>query len=156
MILEILKDPNPILRNKSESIKEIDESIHKLAEDMKETLISSNGIGLAAPQIGHNVRMLVIMDDKIENMIDSTQYPICVMINPVIIKESDEKVKMTERCLSFPNKTVRIERSSEIRVRFYDLQGIQKTVKLKHVQARCIEHEIDHLNGVLFTDYEKS
>jgi peptide deformylase len=112
---------------------------------MKETMIDANGIGLAAPQVGRNIRVIVV----------KLQYgDIQEMINPTIKWYSDHVVKVEEGCLSIPGKYIELIRPSKISVSFQDLSGKYKRWKLKSLEARVVQHEIDHLDGILMTDYE--
>jgi len=154
MILEILKDPNPILRQVSETVKKIDNEILEFAEDLTETMIHSGGIGLAAVQVGRPIRMVAILNNRMDELIDSREIPVLIMVNPKIIKQSDEMVKMTEGCLSFGDLRKRISRPTQIDVKYYNLEGKEVIVKLRGVNARVVEHEIDHTLGKLMTDYE--
>ena len=144
MRLEVLKDDNPILRNKSISTL-INDEVRTLVEDMKETMVFENGIGLAAPQIGVNLRVIVIK---------TLQEEIQEMINPTIIWFSEERVSMEEGCLSIRGHYVDILRPYMVGVKFMDINGKYRKWKLKGLEARVVQHEIDHLDGVLMTDYE--
>ncbi|MBD3282568.1 MAG: peptide deformylase [Candidatus Portnoybacteria bacterium] len=136
---------NPILRKKSLSIKEIDQNVRKFANKMMVTMLEENGVGLAAPQIGENIRMFVIP----EGMVSES-----VFINPEITKRSRRKNSMKEGCLSLPGKEVSIERSNWIKIRGINEKGEKFKLKVKGVPARVLQHEFDHLEGKLITDYE--
>ena len=151
---EILKSPNPILKQVSRRINEINNEIRQLANDMVETMINSGGVGLAGIQIGQDLRMIAVINNDMENLIDSTQYPVLIALNPEIVEKSEETVKMTEGCLSFDGITKRIRRPTTISVNYTDLQGKKKTVRVTGRNARIFEHEIDHINGVTLDDYE--
>lgn len=135
---------NPILRKKSQIIKEITEEIQLLAKDMIETMIKNEGIGLSACQVGKNIRMFVI------NPQISKKYQ--VFINPEIIKKSKKTDSMEEGCLSLPGEFHWIKRASKIKIKALDENGKQFKLKVKELWARTIQHEIDHLNGVLIVD----
>ena len=138
---------NEILRKKSELINSIDRTILKLIKDMKATMKKEKGIGLAAPQVGFNVRViLVTLDNK----------SVVPMINPKIILHSNATEFGEEGCLSVPGKWAQIKRYSEITVEYLDEKGSQQTLKLNELNARVVQHEIDHLDGILFTDYLES
>ena len=154
MKLEILKSPNPILKQVSKRISEINNEIRQLAGDMIETMILANGVGLAAIQVGQDLRMIAIINNDMENLIDGTQYPVLIALNPEIVEKSEETVKMTEGCLSFENVTKRIRRPKTIVVNYTDLQGKKKTVRVTDRNARIFEHEIDHLDGITLENYE--
>jgi len=144
MILDILHDGDEILKKISCSVI-LDDEVREFIGSMKETMIDANGIGLAAPQVGRNIRVIVV----------KLQYgDIQEMINPAIKWYSDHVVKIEEGCLSVPGKYVELIRPSKISLSFQDLSGKYKRWKLKSLEARIVQHEIDHLDGVLMTDYE--
>jgi len=144
MILDILHDGDEILKRLSCSVI-LDDEIREFIGSMKETMIDANGIGLAAPQVGRNIRVIVV----------KLQYgDIQEMINPAIKWYSDHVVKIEEGCLSVPGKYVELIRPSKISLSFQDLSGKYRRWKLKSLEARIVQHEIDHLDGVLMTDYE--
>lgn len=149
MKLPIITIPNKILRRKSLAVKNITSDIVKLAQDMQETY-KIDGVGLAAPQVSQNVRMCVIGNTnsrKDENSFDEK-----ILINPEIISKSKEKDRDIEGCLSVPNITAVIERYSTLEYKYMDLTGQTHHEKISGYEARVIQHEIDHLDGVLFTD----
>ncbi len=144
----ILLLPDARLRAVADPIVEIDDSIKQLAQDMLETMYAAPGIGLAAPQVGE-LRRIVVMDlAKEEEPAD----PI-VMINPEILSFSEETVVTEEGCLSIPELYYEVERPAEVTVRYTDLEG--KTIERAAGErlAICIQHELDHLDGVLYIDY---
>ena len=148
MILPITTIPNPILRQRAREInpEEIkSETVQKLIADMKETMRPAGGIGLAAPQVGISVRLVVILNQ--ENVL--------ALINPEIINFSWRKEAAEEGCLSVPGKWGLIKRSKIIKVKALDENGKAVKFKAKDLFARVIQHEIDHLNGVLFIDRTK-
>jgi len=148
MILPITTVPNPILRQRAREInpEEIkSETVQKLIADMKETMRPAGGIGLAAPQVGISVRLVVILNQ--ENVL--------ALINPEIINFSWRKEAAEEGCLSVPGKWGLIKRSKIIKVKALDENGKAVKFKAKDLFARVIQHEIDHLNGVLFIDRTK-
>lgn len=149
MKLPIITIPNKILRRKSLAVKNITSDIVKLAQDMQETY-KIDGVGLAAPQVGQNVRICVIGNTnsrKDENSFDEK-----ILINPQIISKSKEKDRDIEGCLSVPNITAVVERYSTLEYKYMDLAGQTHYEKISGYEARVIQHEIDHLDGVLFTD----
>ena len=141
--MSIVTFDNKILLQKSEVIKDIDGKIHKLASEMFKTLYMANGLGLAAVQIGE-LKRLFVMDVP-----DFGKYE---MINPVIIDKSLETSRREEGCLSLPGIAAEVTRSKEITVEYYDLEGEIKKLKAKGLLATCIQHELDHLEGILFVD----
>lgn len=142
MILPILTQHSPILRQISKEIKEVTPEVKKNALDMIETMKNSNGVGLAAPQIGSNIRLIVIAYKN--NSI--------TMVNPVILKKSSLENTSEEGCLSIPGTFGNVKRHTNIVVEMTDLSGNKQVIKAKGMFARIIQHEIDHLDGVLFTD----
>jgi peptide deformylase len=138
---------NKILRNKSERVGKIDKKIRKLIDNMFETLIAEQGLGLAAPQVGENFRIILARLN-----FDSPEEMIKPLINPEIILASKETVFAEEGCLSLPNCWKQVERFRMIRVRFDDIKGGSHILELENLDARIIQHEVDHLNGVLFID----
>lgn len=147
-ILPILTIPNPTLRIKVDSIEKADESIQRLMDDMLETMYHDGGVGLAAPQVGVTKRILVM------DLQDKTPYPeVFKMANPEIIWVSDESVLMAEGCLSIPEGRAELLRPAEVKVRFLDYYNERQERHLTGWEARCVQHEIDHLNGVLFIDH---
>ena len=145
---EILVLPDPRLRAVADPIPQVDDETRKLAADMLETMYAAPGIGLAATQIGEMKRM-VVMDLSKEG---EPKDPI-VMINPEIKKYSEETVTSEEGCLSIPEIYYDVERPSEITVEYTDLAGERVTKDAKDRLAVCIQHELDHLDGVLYIDY---
>jgi peptide deformylase len=144
MILNILHDGDEVLKRLSCSVI-LNDEIKEFIGSMKETMIDANGIGLAAPQVGRNIRVIVV----------KLQYgEIQEMINPTVKWYSDQTVSIEEGCLSIPGHYIDITRPSKISVSFQDLSGKYKRWKLKSLEARVVQHEIDHLDGVLMTDYE--
>ena len=145
---EILVLPDQRLRQVADPIEKVDAEVKKLAKDMLDTMYDAPGIGLAGPQIGE-MKRIVVMDLAKEG---ETPDPI-VMVNPEILKYSDETVVTEEGCLSIPELYYDVERPAEVTVRYTDLDG--KTVErdAKDRLAICIQHELDHLDGVLYIDY---
>ena len=145
---EILVLPDPRLRQVADPIDKIDESVKKLAKDMLDTMYDAPGIGLAAIQVGEPLRMLVIDLAK-----EGEEPAPIVMINPEILKYSDETTTSEEGCLSIPEIYYDVERPAEVTVKYTDLDG--KTVERDATErlAICIQHELDHLDGVLYIDY---
>ena len=143
MKLKIVKDPNPILRQKAVKIKDpLDQKIKDLILNMFETLHANKGVGLAAPQVGVGLRLCIIE-------VDDTQY---VLINPKITAKSRKKFLADEGCLSFPGQFFPISRCDEVQVRYIDKDGNPGKIKGQGLLARALQHEIDHLDGILFVD----
>ncbi|MBX5197033.1 peptide deformylase [Rhizobium sp. NZLR10] len=140
--------PDPVLRQISKPIERVDAYLQRLADDMLETMYDAPGIGLAAVQIGVPRRMLVI-DIAREGEDKQPQ----VFINPEIVTSSDERSVYEEGCLSIPDYYAEVERPAVVSVKYLDRNGKEQTVEADGLLATCLQHEIDHLNGVLFIDY---
>ncbi|MBB4275253.1 peptide deformylase [Rhizobium mongolense] len=140
--------PDPILRQVSKPIERVDADLKRLADDMLETMYDAPGIGLAAIQVGVPRRILVI-DVSREGEEKQPQ----VFINPKIVKSSDERSVYEEGCLSIPDYYAEVERPATVSVEYLDRDGKEQTVEADGLLATCLQHEIDHLNGVLFIDY---
>ena len=140
--------PDPILRQVSKSIETVDSEVKKLADDMLETMYDAPGIGLAAIQIGVARRMLVLDVAK-----DGEDKKPLVFINPEIVASSAERSVYEEGCLSIPDYYAEVERPARITVRHIGLDGREQITEAEGLLATCLQHEIDHLNGVLFIDH---
>jgi peptide deformylase len=147
-VREILILPDKRLRLVSKPVAKVDSSIKKLVEDMFETMYDAPGIGLAAIQVGEPKRV-VIMDLAKKDEDQQRQ----VFINPEIVKKSDETKTHEEGCLSIPEYYEEVERPAAVTVKYLDLDGKQREVEATGLLATCLQHEIDHLNGVLFIDH---
>ena len=147
-IRKIITEPDPILRIKSELVKKVDGEIKSLMKDMLETMYAAPGIGLAAVQIGVHKRV-VVMDLAKD---DSPKNPM-YFVNPEVIWKSEKKSIYEEGCLSLPKQFAEIERPEECHIKYLDFEGKERILKAEGLVATCIQHEIDHLNGVLFIDY---
>ena len=147
-VREIIKLPDKRLRLVSEPVKRIDASLRKLVEDMFETLYAAPGIGLAGIQVGVAKRV-IIMDLSKK---DDTRKPE-VFINPEITWASEEKSSYEEGCLSIPEYYEEVERPAVVKVKYLDLEGKAREVEAGGLLATCLQHEIDHLNGILFIDH---
>jgi peptide deformylase len=161
MLLEIVQVGDPVLREKCAEITEITEEVIALAEDMLETMYQANGVGLAAPQIGRALRLAVIdvshdpecvsfMTVNVEE-VDMLEYMPLVFLNPVMELSGPRSVE-TEGCLSIRGVRAPVGRPSIVRVKFQELDGSFIEVETDGLLARAFQHEIDHLNGVLFLD----
>jgi peptide deformylase len=145
---EIIKIPDKRLRLKSEPIEKIDAGIKKLVEDMFETMYDAPGIGLAAIQLGIAKRVVTMDLSKKED-----EAKPLVFINPEITWASEEKGTYEEGCLSIPEYYEEVERPAEVKVKYLDLDGKSHEITAKGLFAICLQHEIDHTNGVLFIDH---
>lgn len=140
--------PDPILRQVSTNIEQVNDEIRTLADDMLATMYDAPGIGLAAIQVGVAKRMLVL-DLSREGEEKAPQ----VFINPEILSFSDERSAYEEGCLSIPDYYAEVERPARITVKHVGIDGRQALIEAEGLLATCLQHEIDHLNGVLFIDY---
>jgi len=143
-IVPIRNLPDPVLRQKAKKISGLDPSLRKLISNMIETLHDVNGVGLAAPQVGVSLRLVVIQ------MPDEDANPI-VLINPEIVKRSGER-EVQERCLSIPGYSGTVKRSSSVTAKARDENWKEVRIKADELLAQALEHEIDHLSGILFVD----
>ena len=143
---------HPDLRAKADPVQEITHDIVKLAQDMIETMIANNGVGLAGPQVGRRLRIFV---RRFEGFTPEGEYYLGepeVIINPVLSNPSKELVEMAEGCISVPGLHVKVTRPKKIHIRYQNLAGEWKEEHLEDFLARCTMHENDHLNGVLHID----
>ena len=147
-VKKILVEPNKLLREVSIPIKEVNKEIQLLMDDMLETMYSANGIGLAAIQIGVPKNLIVI-----DLMTKEKKKNPMFFVNPKIVKKSTKMSKYEEGCLSIPNLFAEVQRPSECEVEYLDYEGRKKILKASGLLATCIQHEIDHLKGILFIDY---
>jgi peptide deformylase len=146
-IREILVAPDPRLRQKSKPVAEVDDAVRRLMDDMLETMYAAPGIGLAAIQVGVPLRA-VVMDLAGENEEKQPRY----FVNPEILAPSEETAVYEEGCLSVPEFYEEVERPARCRVRYLDYEGRPQLLEAEGLLATCIQHEIDHLDGVLFID----
>ncbi|MBM7044456.1 MULTISPECIES: peptide deformylase [Rhizobium] len=140
--------PDPLLRQASKPIERIDTETQRLADDMLETMYDAPGIGLAAIQIGVPRRMLVIDVSR-----EGEEKTPLVFINPEIVTSSDDRSVYEEGCLSIPDYYAEVERPARVTVKYLDRDGKEQLTEADGLLATCVQHEIDHLNGVLFIDY---
>ena len=147
-IRKILTEPDPFLRQKSSKVEVVDNEIRSLMDDMLETMYKAPGIGLAAIQIGVPKRVIVIDLSKEEEKKDPLYF-----INPEIITKSETDASYEEGCLSVPNQFAEISRPDKCKIRFLDYEGNEKILETEGLLATCIQHEMDHLEGILFIDY---
>lgn len=146
--LPIITAPDPRLKVASEAVETVDGTLRKLLDDMLETMYQAPGIGLSAIQVGIPKRIITV--DVSENGEKSN--PV-YLINPEIVHFSDEGAIYSEGCLSLPDQFAEIERPAAVTVEFVDYHGKQQTLDADGLLARCIQHEMDHLNGILFVDH---
>ena len=147
-IRKILEYPAPVLRQKTSLIDSFDESLHSLVKDMAETMYAAPGIGLAAPQIGQSLKLIVV--DISKDKEGEKEY--MAMVNPEIIEREGSQLD-EEGCLSVPELTSKVKRAKKITVIYQDLQGTKMQMVTEDRFAVVLQHEIDHINGILFLDH---
>lgn len=147
-VLPIVTVPDPLLKKVSEPVEKVDDKLRAFLDDMLETMYAAPGIGLAAVQVGQLKRILVI-DIAGEDEEPNPMY----FINPEITWTSEDLNTYNEGCLSIPEQYADIERPAECKVKFLDYDGTEKEIHADGLLATCIQHEMDHLNGVVFIDY---
>ena len=140
--------PDPVLRQASRPVERVDEQLRGFARDMLDTMYDAPGIGLAAIQVGEPIRMLVI-DLAKEDEPKAPQ----IFINPEVLHQSEIRSVYEEGCLSIPDYYAEVERPAGVRVKFLDADGKEQEIAAEGLLATCLQHEIDHLNGVLFIDH---
>ena len=147
-VKKILTEPNKILRQVSKNLDKVGDEERTLMNDMLDTMYDAPGIGLAAIQIGVPKRIIVIDISR-----DEGQKNPMYFVNPVIKKKNEEKSKYEEGCLSVPDQFAEIERPNTCEVEYLDYEGKKQLLKAEGLLATCIQHEMDHLEGILFIDY---
>ena len=146
-LIPIICIPDPVLREVAAPVGEVTDGIRRLLDDMVETMYDAPGIGLAAPQVNVSER-LIVMDCGAD---DSPE--LYKMINPEIIARSEESAILEEGCLSIPKQTAEVKRPAVVNVRYTDIEGAEQILRCEGLLAACVQHEIDHLDGVLFIDH---
>jgi len=150
-VLPLVIAPDERLNRPSEKVEVVDDSIRKLLDDMLETMYANDGIGLAAVQVGVHKKVIVV-DVGIR---DGKPTPM-KLINAEVVQESDEGSVYMEGCLSFPDQFSEVERPAEVTIRYLDEHGNAQTIKASDILATCVQHEIDHTNGIVFVDHISS
>lgn len=145
-MLDIVKYPDPLLRRNAEPVNEVDDSIREFVEDMTEAMYVYDGVGLAAPQVGRSVRIILVDAGDGLN----------VVINPEILEQSEEKESVEEGCLSLPDIQVEVSRSIKVTLEGLNEKGEKLHIEAEGLLARALQHEIDHLNGKLIIDHASS
>lgn len=145
-VLDIRFLPDPVLRQKAKRVRSVDSLIHKLIDDMIETMHACSGVGLAAPQVGVSLKVAVIEVPGEE---------VITLINPEVIRRKGERI-VEEGCLSVPGYKGEIKRSEMVKVKGLDRNGKEIRLKAEGLLAQALEHEIDHLNGILYIDHLES
>lgn len=153
MILPICVYGNPVLRRKSAEVSMEPEELKQLVSDMFETMYNANGVGLAAPQVGKSLRLFVIDSEPFKELYPEEETRKLAFVNPVITKRYGEEFAFNEGCLSLPDIHEDVTRKSEIDIEYTDETGKRRKEHFKGYVARVIQHEYDHLQGVVFTDH---
>ena len=148
--LKVYEYPHPVLKQKSAPVTKVDNSLRKLLDDMLETMYAYAGVGLAAPQVGILQRLVVI--DVRQDEDGNGKSPL-YLINPEIVWHSDEKNCRAEGCLSLPEQSADVERFAKVRVRYIDYQGQEQEIAAEGLLSVALQHEIDHLDGILYIDH---
>jgi peptide deformylase len=147
-LLPILTAPDPRLKKKSKPVDQVDAEVRQLMDDMLETMYAAPGIGLAAPQVGVLKRIIVLDIER-----EDTKTGPLLMANPEIIAASDEDASYEEGCLSVPEHYSEVVRPARVTVRYLDREGKTQELAAEGLLATCLQHEIDHLDGILFIDH---
>ena len=147
-VKKILTEPNKLLRQISDPVKKVGDEERKLMDDMLDTMYAAPGIGLAAIQIGIPKRIIVMDISRNENQKEPMYF-----VNPIIENKNSEKATYEEGCLSVPDQFAEIERPNTCEVEYLDYNGKKQLLKANGLLATCIQHEMDHLEGILFIDY---
>ena len=146
-LIPIICIPDPVLRRVAAPVREVTDGVRQLLDDMAETMYDAPGIGLAGPQVNVSER-LIVMDcgpDEAPELLK--------MINPEIVASADETTILEEGCLSIPKQTAEVKRPAHVDVRYIDIGGEEQMMRCEGLLAACVQHEIDHLDGVLFIDH---
>jgi peptide deformylase len=149
-LLSILEAPHPLLKQPARPVTRLDARLERLAADMLETMYQAPGVGLAAPQVGVLERLIVA--DIANKEAGETPAPM-VIVNPVILWHSTESACQEEGCLSLPGQFADVTRPAAVRIGFTDARGVPREVDATGLLARCLQHEVDHLDGILFVDH---
>ncbi|WP_298735954.1 peptide deformylase [uncultured Subdoligranulum sp.] len=150
----IVQDGDPILKKVCRPVTKFDDRLGILLDDMKETLLEANGLGLAGPQVGMMRRLFICLDDRDmpEEVPENYEYKFIEFINPEILELSEDKVELYEGCLSFPGHNGAIARSKHVKVKAQDRHGEWFEMEADDMLARCIQHENNHLDGITIMD----
>ncbi len=149
--LPIIVAPDPRLKKIARPVEVVDQKIRRLLDDMLETMYDASGIGLAGPQVGSMLRVIVLDVTKLDDTADPLR-----LVNPEIVWQSDELLVKEEGCLSLPEYYGEVERADTIKIRYLDRDNKQQELRADEMLATCIQHEIDHLDGILFVDHMSS
>lgn len=146
--LKLYEYPHPVLKQKAVKVETVDDELRLFLDDMLETMYEEDGVGLAAPQVGVSKRIVVI---DVHNGEEGERVPL-FLINPEIIEHSQETMLNEEGCLSVPDQRAEVERYMSVKVRYVDYHGKEQEIIGEGLLAICLQHELDHLNGVLYID----
>ncbi len=146
-LLEILQAPHPVLKTKAKPVARVDDALRRLAADMFETMYKAPGIGLAAPQVGVSERLIVL------DVADGDERRPMTLVNPEIVWRSSDRATAEEGCLSLPGHFADVTRPQQVKVSYLTEQGLERQLEAEGLLARCVQHEIDHLDGILFVDH---
>ncbi len=153
-ILPIVLYNDPVLREKAAAIESDSKKLQRLIDDMFDTMYEASGVGLAAPQIGESIRLFVVdADVMVEDDEDAPKFGPMVFINPEIISNGTKSIEFEEGCLSLPDLREKVSRPDQITVKFLDRTFVEKEMTFDGWMSRVFQHELDHLDGVLFYDY---
>lgn len=159
-VLPIYVAPHPVLKKIADPVPAVTDELRKLMDDMLDTMYAAPGIGLAAPQVGQSVRILVLDIDQPKNDDEDAEIPPekrrgkpQFFVNPEITWESEELNIYDEGCLSLPGQYAEVQRPKKIKVKFLDYHGQPQEIEADGLLATCLQHEMDHLNGILFVDH---
>ena len=150
-VLKLYTYPNEILRKQCRKVEKVDDEMRRFLDDMLETMYADKGVGLAAPQVGSDKRVIVIDPNPSDEDL-SARRPM-YLVNPEIIWKSEETVIFCEGCLSLPNQSADVERHEKVRVRYVDYNGKEQEILADDFLAIILQHEIDHLDGILYIDH---
>ena len=150
-VLKLYEYPDEVLRQKCEKVSKVDDDLRHFLDDMLETMYVDKGCGLAAPQVGVSKR-IIVLDDNPSDEDKSARRPM-YLINPEIIWRSDETVLFNEGCLSLPDQRADVERNESVRVHYIDYHGNEQDILADDLLAIILQHEIDHLDGILYIDH---
>lgn len=150
---KIIHVPDPVLKEIAQPVDKIDDDVRAQMEGMLQAMYDAPGIGLAANQVGLLNRVLVM--DLSNRQMNEEKAPIC-MANPEVVWQSEALSQMEEGCLSIPGQYAEVERPAEVKVKYWDENGEEQLLEADGLLSHCVQHEIDHLNGVLFIDYLSS
>lgn len=150
-VMKLYTYPDKILAEKCDKVEKVTDETRKILDDMLETMYADKGVGLAAPQVGLKMRMIVI-DDKVGEDGTPGPHPL-YLVNPEIIEKSAETIFFNEGCLSLPGQCAEVERHQRVTVRYLDYNGKEQTLKAEDYLSVILQHETDHLDGVLYIDH---